>query len=113
MIKTVFLYYFELMGIAEKDSLEYMCQFIAKNTDEKKLHTLFEDDVFEISFDKLQIALWKRPIDVFDRICGREKWHSDSGQVVGAALQIELPPTGGLLDKNLGIADIPVRRRVA
>ena len=67
----------------------------------------------EISFDKFQIALRKGPIDVFDRICGRKKWHSDSGQVIGAALQIELPPTGGLLDKNLGIADIPVRRRVA
>jgi hypothetical protein len=51
--KTLFLYYFELMGIAEKDSLEYMCSFIAKNSDEKKLHSLFEDDVFEISFDKL------------------------------------------------------------
>lgn len=53
IVKTLFLYFFELMGIQEKESLEYMCKFIARNTEEKKLHSLFDDDAFEISFEKL------------------------------------------------------------
>src|SRR6266550_937994 len=53
------------------------------------------------------------PVDVFHCVCGREEGYSDSWQVVGTALQIKLPPSGGLLDKDLSIANIPVRRRIA
>lgn len=67
----------------------------------------------EIAFNELQITLRKGPVDVFHRVCGREEGYSDSWQVVGTALQIKLPPSGGLLDKDLSIANIPVRRRVA
>jgi hypothetical protein len=40
------------MGLAEKADLEFYCQYIAKNDDEKKLHKLFSEN-FEVSFDKL------------------------------------------------------------
>ena len=40
------------MGLAEKSELEFYCQYIAKNEDEKKLNKLF-DEKFEVSFDKL------------------------------------------------------------
>jgi hypothetical protein len=50
----MFLYFLELMGLAEQESLEYFCNFIAKNDDSKKLLSLFsEDEKLEISFDKL------------------------------------------------------------
>lgn len=51
VLKNIFLYFFELMGIAEKDALEYLCSYIAKNHDEKKLLTVFDDDI-KISFEK-------------------------------------------------------------
>lgn len=41
MVKTMFLYFLELMGLAEKSDLEYYCHFIAKNEDETKLNQLF------------------------------------------------------------------------
>src|SRR5207247_10699348 len=63
----------------------------------------------ETSFDQLQITLRKGSVDVFHRISGREKGQSDRGQVVGAALQIELPPAGRLLHKHLSIAYVPMR----
>lgn len=54
IVKTMFLYFLELMGLAEQESLEYFCNFIAKNDDSKKLLSLFsKDEKFEISFDKL------------------------------------------------------------
>ena len=52
IVRTVFLYFIELMGISDNDSLEYMISFISKNTEEKKLLSLFEDKP-EIAFDKL------------------------------------------------------------
>jgi hypothetical protein len=52
VIKNIFLYFFELMGIAEKDALEYLCSYITKNHDEKKLLKIFDDDI-KISFEKL------------------------------------------------------------
>jgi len=39
----MFLYFLELMGLAEKDSLEFLCNFISKNKDDKKLLSLFND----------------------------------------------------------------------
>ena len=50
--KTVFLYFIELMGIEEQDTLNYLCTFIAKNHDEKKITKTF-DDSMTIQFDKL------------------------------------------------------------
>src|SRR4029077_19976160 len=67
----------------------------------------------EIPFDKLGITLRKGSVDVFYCVRAREERHSDSRQVVGTTLQIELPPARGLLDKELGIADVIVRRGVA
>lgn len=52
IVRTVFLYFFELMGIQDKDSLEYLCSFLAKNSESKKILSIFEDDI-GISFDKL------------------------------------------------------------
>lgn len=52
VLKTLFLYFFELMGIADKDLLEYCVSHTAKNSNEKNLIKLFEDKV-DISFDKL------------------------------------------------------------
>lgn len=52
ILKTLFLYFFELMGIADKELLEYCCSHTAKNSNEKNLNKLFEDKV-DISFDKL------------------------------------------------------------
>jgi hypothetical protein len=50
----MFLYFLELMGLAGEDSLDYLCNFIAKNDESKKLLTLFsEDEKLDISFDKL------------------------------------------------------------
>ena len=42
------------MGLAEKESLDYFCNFIAKNDDTKKLLALFgQDEKLDISWDKL------------------------------------------------------------
>jgi hypothetical protein len=42
------------MGLAEKGTLEFNCNFISKNQDEKKLLGLFDElDKMDISFDKL------------------------------------------------------------
>ena len=51
IVKNIFLYFFELMGVAEKDALEYLCSYIAKNHDENKLLSIFNDDI-KISFEK-------------------------------------------------------------
>lgn len=51
IVKTMFLYFLELMGLAEKSDLEYYCHFIAKNEDETKLNQLFTSS-FDVSFDK-------------------------------------------------------------
>lgn len=54
LIKTMFLYFLELMGLAEKEGLEFMCNFIAKNKDESKLLKLFNDEEkLDVSFEKL------------------------------------------------------------
>jgi hypothetical protein len=37
VIKTMFLYFLELMGFGDQADLSLKCQYIAKNADEKKL----------------------------------------------------------------------------
>ena len=54
IVKTMFLYFLELMGLAEQDSLDYFCNFIANNDDTKKLLSLFgQEEKLDISWDKL------------------------------------------------------------
>jgi len=49
----MFLYFLELMGLGDHGDLTWYCQVIAKNGgDEKKLRTLFTDDL-QVSFEKL------------------------------------------------------------
>lgn len=52
ILKSLFFYFFELMGISDKQNLDFLVTFISKNDDEKKILKLFEDDI-EVSFDKL------------------------------------------------------------
>lgn len=50
----MFLYFLELMGLAEIATLQYDVHFIANNSDEKKLLGLFnQEEKFEISFEKM------------------------------------------------------------
>ena len=37
MVKTMFLYFLELMGLADPATLQYNVQYIARNAEEKKL----------------------------------------------------------------------------
>jgi hypothetical protein len=53
VVKTMFLYFLELMGLGDHGDLAWYCQAIAKNGgDEKKLKALFGED-FAVSFEKL------------------------------------------------------------
>lgn len=50
----MFLYFLELMGLAEIATLQYDVHFIANNTDEKKLLGLFsQEEKFDVSFEKM------------------------------------------------------------
>ncbi|CDW82490.1 UNKNOWN [Stylonychia lemnae] len=54
IVKTLFLYFLELIGFSELETLSYNANFISKNRDESKLLSIFSsDDKFEISFQKL------------------------------------------------------------
>lgn len=75
VVKTMFLYFLELMGLADPTTLQYNVQFIAKNNEEKKLLQLFEAKP-EVSFDKMvffgqdrksieQKRLLKRVVKIF------------------------------------------------
>jgi hypothetical protein len=48
----MFLYFLELMGLAEPATLQYSVQFIARNDSEKKLLELF-DEKPDVNFDKM------------------------------------------------------------
>ena len=52
VVKTMFLYFLELMGLAEPATLQYSVQLIARNDNEKKLLELFEEKP-EVSFEKM------------------------------------------------------------
>eukprot|EP00350_Pseudokeronopsis_sp_OXSARD2_P007241 CAMPEP_0170550434 /NCGR_PEP_ID=MMETSP0211-20121228/8503_1 /TAXON_ID=311385 /ORGANISM="Pseudokeronopsis sp., Strain OXSARD2" /LENGTH=74 /DNA_ID=CAMNT_0010856989 /DNA_START=281 /DNA_END=505 /DNA_ORIENTATION=- len=52
VVKTALLYFFELMGMTRQDDLMYMVSFIAKNSDQKKIHHMFEEKM-DISFEKM------------------------------------------------------------
>lgn len=52
ILKSLFFYFFELMGVSDRQNLDFLVTFISKNDDEKKILKLFEDDI-EVSFDKL------------------------------------------------------------
>lgn len=53
VVKTMFLYFFELMGLVDTVDLSWYCQAIAKSGgDEKKIRSLFDED-FAVSFEKL------------------------------------------------------------
>lgn len=51
-MKTMFLYFLELMGLSEPATLQYNVQLIARNDSEKKLLELFEEKP-EVSFEKM------------------------------------------------------------
>lgn len=51
--RTLFLYFFELMGLEKSDSLLYMCSFIANNSSEKKIQEMIDQEELDISFDKM------------------------------------------------------------
>ncbi len=67
----------------------------------------------EIALNQLKKTLRERAVDVFHGLAGRKHRRSESWEIVGAALEVELPPPGGLLDKDLSIADVPMRCRIA
>jgi hypothetical protein len=52
VVKTLFLYFLELMGVSDHADLSWFCQMVAKTTDEKKLKAVFADD-FRVQFDKM------------------------------------------------------------
>eukprot|EP00347_Sterkiella_histriomuscorum_P012679 403367644 len=55
VVKTMFLYFMELIGISDVTTLQYNATFIAKNDQEKKLLGLFKEgeEKFDVSFEKL------------------------------------------------------------
>eukprot|EP00347_Sterkiella_histriomuscorum_P011916 403370605 len=55
LVKTMFLYFMELIGISDITTLQYNATFIAKNDQEKKLLGLFKEgeEKFDVSFEKL------------------------------------------------------------
>lgn len=72
ILKMLFLFCMESMGISDKTILEYNCTFIAKNSDEKKLNKLFEESL-DLDESKMiffsaekQMAHVKRQLD---RVC--------------------------------------------
>src|SRR5581483_1372902 len=71
------------------------------------------DFYIEVSLHELEISLRERSVDVLNRVRSRKERHADRRQVVSAALQIELPPPAGLLDKQLCVTDVIVRGIVA
>jgi len=53
VVKTMFLYFLELMGLGDSGDLAWYCQVIAKSSaDDKKLKALFTEEL-AVSFDKL------------------------------------------------------------
>lgn len=52
VVKTMFLYFLELMGVSDHATLQYNVQYIARNDDEKRLLQLF-DDTPDVSFEKM------------------------------------------------------------
>lgn len=51
-LKTLFTYFFELMGISGKNELSFSSNYVAKNSAEKQLMKLF-DSGLEVDFEKL------------------------------------------------------------
>ena len=52
ILKSLFLYFFEFMGISDKDTLKSYCSHVIKRMTEKDLLKPFNDKL-EISLDKL------------------------------------------------------------
>src|ERR1019366_10085399 len=66
----------------------------------------------EIALNQLNVALRERAVKALHRVGRPKEGRPNSGQIVGASLQEELEPTGGFLNKDLRIANVPVRGRI-
>jgi hypothetical protein len=52
IMRSLFLYFFEFMGVSDRETLQTYCNQAIKSQNERFLLKIF-DDKFEISFEKL------------------------------------------------------------